>query len=71
MTGLQRNARNERGSVLVIVALFMASGIASFVTPDTASVRNIALVNVGTFVGAVCFLIGALELLPERTRRLA
>jgi hypothetical protein len=29
---------------------------------------NAELVNVGTFVGAVCFLAGGLLLLPERTR---
>jgi hypothetical protein len=28
---------------------------------------NIVLVNFGTFVGAVCFFLGAILLLPERT----
>jgi hypothetical protein len=46
---------------------FMASAIASYVVPNTDEVRNASLVNLGTFVGAVCFFAGALELLPERT----
>jgi hypothetical protein len=46
---------------------FALSGIASYVVPGTDTERNITLVNLGTFVGALGFLIGALELLPERT----
>jgi hypothetical protein len=46
---------------------FAASGIASYVVPDSDVVYNATLVNLGTFVGAIGFLIGALEMLPERT----
>jgi hypothetical protein len=42
------------------------SAIASFVT-SSGQLLSLALTNLGTFVGAVCFLIGALLLLPERT----
>ena len=35
--------------------------------PVTGELRNAERANLGTFVGAVCFLIGALLLLPERT----
>lgn len=45
---------------------FGASAIASKVEPN-GSLRSLALSNLGTFVGAVCFLAGAVLLLPERT----
>ena len=38
----------------------------SYVEPD-GSLRSLALTNLGTFVGALCFLAGGLLLLPERT----
>ncbi len=43
---------------LVGSAFFMLSAIAALVLPTTGEVWNIALVNLGTFVGAVCFLVG-------------
>ncbi|MDH3704581.1 MAG: hypothetical protein OES57_00835 [Acidimicrobiia bacterium] len=43
---------------------FMASAIASFTLKTTGEALNITIVNVGTFVGAVCFLVGAYLLLP-------
>ena len=46
---------------------FGASAIAAFVVPATGQLRNAELSNLGTFVGAVCFLAGAVLLLPERT----
>jgi len=46
---------------------FGISAIASFVLPTTGVPLNVALVNLGTFVGAGCFFIGAVLLLPERT----
>jgi hypothetical protein len=46
---------------------FGVSALASHVVPATDQVRNQALMNLGTFIGAVFFLIGALLLLPERT----
>jgi hypothetical protein len=45
---------------------FGVSAIASYVKPNGQLV-SLALTNLGTFVGAICFLIGGLLLLPERT----
>ena len=56
-------ALNLGGSVA-----FGISGVASYVVPSTGEVRNMTLVNLGTFVGALGFLIGGLELLPARVR---
>ena len=47
---------------------FGVSAVASHVVPASDQPRNVALMNLGTFVGALCFLIGAVLLLPERTR---
>jgi hypothetical protein len=54
-------ALNLGGSVA-----FAASAVASYVVPDTDQVRNVALMNLGTFAGALAFLIGGLLLLPAR-----
>jgi hypothetical protein len=43
---------------------FMASAIASFVLPSTDAVIDLPLANAGTFLGAVCFLVGAVLMLP-------
>ena len=45
---------------------FGVSAVASYVKPNGELV-SLALTNLGTFVGAICFLAGALLLLPERT----
>ncbi len=55
------NLLNGIGSVF-----FMASAIAAFVLPTTGEVLNIVMVNLGTFVGAVCFLLGGYLLWPPR-----
>jgi hypothetical protein len=55
-------ALNMLGSIA-----FGVSAVASHVVPSTDQVRNVMLMNLGTFVGAVCFLVGAILLLPERT----
>jgi hypothetical protein len=57
----QITALNLAGSVA-----FGVSAIASYVT-SSGQLLSLALTNLGTFVGAVCFLIGAVLLLPERT----
>jgi hypothetical protein len=57
-------ALNLTGSIA-----FGASAVASHVVPASDQPRNVALMNLGTFIGALCFLIGAVLLLPERTRR--
>ena len=45
---------------------FGVSAIASYVVPASGDVWNAELSNLGTFAGAVCFLIGAILLLPQR-----
>jgi hypothetical protein len=57
----QITALNLAGSIA-----FGVSAIASYVT-SSGQLLSQALTNLGTFVGAVCFLIGAVLLLPERT----
>ena len=54
------------GSLLNYVGsiFFMASAIASFTLRTTGETINITIVNVGTFLGAVCFFVGAYLLLP-------
>lgn len=47
---------------------FGVSAVAAHVAPDSGQPRNVELVNLGTFVGAIGFLIGAFLLLPERTQ---
>jgi hypothetical protein len=47
---------------------FGVSAVAAFVVPESGEVVNARLVNLGTFLGALGFLVGGLLLLPERTR---
>ena len=56
-------ALNLTGSIA-----FGVSAVASKVVTTTGEPRNIMLVNLGTAVGGLCFLVGALLLLPERTQ---
>ncbi|MGB7051608.1 MAG: hypothetical protein WBG41_08575 [Acidimicrobiales bacterium] len=44
---------------------FGVSAVASYVVPATGQLRNLERSNLGTFVGALCFLLGAVLLLPE------
>jgi hypothetical protein len=46
---------------------FGASAVAGYIDPATGQVHNAERSNLGTFIGAVCFFVGALLLLPERT----
>ena len=46
---------------------FGVSAVAGYISPVTGSLRNAERANLGTLIGAVCFLIGAVLLLPERT----
>ena len=48
---------------------FGFSAIASYVVPGTAQLLSVPVTNLGTFVGAVCFFIGAILLLFERTEQ--
>ena len=50
---------------------FGASAIAGYVNPATGQLRNAELSNLGTFIGAVFFMVGALLLLPERTEEVS
>ena len=56
-------ALNYVGSIF-----FMLSAIASFTLTTTGEAVNLTLVNFGTFLGAVCFLVGAYLLLPAARR---
>jgi hypothetical protein len=49
---------------------FGVSAVAAYVNPITGQVHNVARANSQTLVGAVCFFIGALLLLPERTEEI-
>jgi YrhK-like protein len=57
----QITALNLAGSIA-----FGVSAIASYVT-SSGQLLSVALTNLGTFVGAICFLVAAVLLLPERT----
>jgi hypothetical protein len=46
---------------------FGISAVAGYINPETGQLHNAERANLGTLVGAVCFLIGALLLLPART----
>ena len=46
---------------------FGMSALAAYINPVTGQLRNEDLASLGTFVGAACFFVGALLLLPERT----
>lgn len=49
---------------------FGISAIAAFVVPSTGSVVDLAAANLFTAVGGLCFLIGAVLLLPESAAKL-
>ncbi len=50
---------------------FGVSAVAGYINPSTGQLHNAERSNLGTFIGAVCFLIGAVLLLPERTEEAA
>jgi drug/metabolite transporter (DMT)-like permease len=54
---------------LVGCVLFGISAIASFVVPETGDALALAASNWATSLGALCFLIGALMLLPSSSNR--
>ena len=55
-------AANMLGSIA-----FGVSAVAAYVVPATGDVWNAELSNLGTLVGALCFLVGAILLLPTGT----
>ena len=56
------NLANLIGSIA-----FGVSAVAGYINPATGQLHNAERSNLGTFIGALCFLVGALLLLPERT----
>jgi hypothetical protein len=48
---------------------FGVSAVAGYINPATGQLLNAERSNLGTLAGAVCFLAGALLLLPERTEQ--
>jgi hypothetical protein len=46
---------------------FGISAVAGYISPSTGNVHNAQRANRGTFIGALCFLAGAILLLLERT----
>ena len=46
---------------------FGVSAVAAYINPMTGQVNNAGRADTQTLIGAVCFLIGAVLLLPERT----
>lgn len=52
---------------LVGSAAFGVSAVAAYVNPVTGQIRDVDRADLGTLIGAVCFLVGAVLLLPERT----
>jgi hypothetical protein len=52
---------------LVGSVAFGVSAVAGYISPSTGQIYNAELTNLGTFIGALCFLAGALLLMPERT----
>jgi hypothetical protein len=55
-------ALNLMGSIA-----FGGSAVAGYIVPSTGQIWHAELSNLGTFVGALCFLAGSILLLPERT----
>lgn len=49
---------------------FGVSATADYISPQTGQIQDAERANLGTFIGALCFLAGALMLLPERTKEL-
>ena len=45
---------------------FAASAIGAYVVPSTGELASLTLDNLGTFVGGVCFLFGAVLLIPDQ-----
>ena len=44
---------------------FQLSALGAFISPKTGEVANLPVATAGTFIGAVCFFLGAYLLLPE------
>jgi xanthine/uracil/vitamin C permease (AzgA family) len=67
----RRAARRDRGWTMAAVnltgcVLFGISAVASYIVPSSGSILDLAAANWTTGLGALCFLIGALLLLPRQ-----
>ena len=64
------HARNWRSTWLNMIGsvAFGVSAIAAFIVPGTDALENAAIADLGTFVGAVCFLVAALLMRPPHPR---
>jgi hypothetical protein len=67
------DARNWWSSWLNMVGsvAFAISAVAAYVVPSSGEIVNAELVNLGTFVGAICFLVAALLVRPPRSALVA
>jgi len=63
-----RHARDRSWAIAAINMLgsifFGISAVGAYVDPDTGQVANLGWADGGTFLGALCFLVGALLVLP-------
>ena len=50
---------------------FAVSAIGAYVLPSTGDVASLELDNLGTFVGGICFLLGAVLLIPDQEQAAA
>ena len=71
ISGLSARPRRTRDSAIATVNLvgsvaFGIAAVASYVVPDTGSALDLAGANIFTALGGLCFLAGALLLLPRR-----
>ena len=71
--GVDAGQRKSRERMIGVVNLlgsmaFGISAVAAFVIPSSGDLLNAELSNLGTFIGAVCFLLGAILLLPRHRR---
>ena len=71
ISGLSARPRRTRDSAIATVNLvgsvaFGIAAVASYVVPDTGSALDLAGANIFTALGGLCFLTGALLLLPRR-----
>ena len=65
------HARNWRTTWLNMLGsvAFGVSALAAWVDPSSGTVANARIANLGTFVGAICFLVAALLAKPPAPRR--
>ena len=64
------HARNWRSTWLNMIGsiAFGVSAVGAYIVPGTDALKNAAVADLGTFVGAVCFLVAALLMRPPHPR---